>query len=161
VSLCLYDLWMMRHWAANCWHLPHSPHAIRHPTSESRSVAAGEIAWFTKFLPYYQFITACWCGQHNGGRVRWAEVKLWLLVTTTGRRKWEWSYIASRVHKFGISWGWVVRFTPRPLSSGKWVSTTHWIGGRLDPRGSMDTLARDSCLCRGSNCDLSVVQPVP
>jgi hypothetical protein len=47
--------------------------------------------------------------------------------------------------------------TPVPRYPG-----THWIGGWVGPRAGLDAGARRKilCLCRGSNLDLPIVQPV-
>jgi hypothetical protein len=51
-------------------------------------------------------------------------------------------------------------FTPRPLSPGKRVRGTHWIGGWVGFRAGLEVVAKReiSCACRGSNtvfCELS------
>jgi hypothetical protein len=59
--------------------------------------------------------------------------------------------------------GWVVSFTPRSrFSPGERTPGTHCAGGWVDPRAGLDTEARGKilCLCRGSNLDRPVVQPV-
>jgi hypothetical protein len=38
----------------------------------------------------------------------------------------------------GTSWRWVVRFTPQPLHSRKIATSTHWMGGWVGPRTSLD-----------------------
>jgi hypothetical protein len=54
--------------------------------------------------------------------------------------------------------GWVVSVTPRPRFT---PFGTHWIGGWLGPRAGLDAGARRKiCLCRGSNLDRPIVQPV-
>jgi hypothetical protein len=59
--------------------------------------------------------------------------------------------------------GWVVSVTPRPRFSA-WERTpgTHCTGGWVDLRVGLDTEVRGkiSCLCRGSNLDHPIVQPV-
>jgi hypothetical protein len=59
--------------------------------------------------------------------------------------------------------GWVVSVTPWPLFSS-WEGTpgTHWIGGWVRLRASLDSEARRKILylCRGSNPDRPVVQSV-
>jgi hypothetical protein len=42
----------------------------------------------------------------------------------------------------GISWRWVVRFTTRPLYQEKEPPSTHWIGGWVDPKSSLDDMEK-------------------
>jgi hypothetical protein len=63
----------------------------------------------------------------------------------------------------GTRWGWVVSVTPRPrFSPGERNPGTHCTGGWVGPRAGLDTEATGKilCLCRGSNLDRPVVQPV-
>jgi hypothetical protein len=57
----------------------------------------------------------------------------------------------------------VVSVTPRPrFDPGEWTLGTHFTGGWVGPRAGLDTEARGKilCVCRGSNLDRPVVQPV-
>jgi hypothetical protein len=50
---------------------------------------------------------------------------------------------------------------PSRFSPGKTAPGTHWIGGWVDPRTSLDEVEKkDSWPYRDSNSELSVVQPV-
>jgi hypothetical protein len=63
----------------------------------------------------------------------------------------------------GSRCGWVVSVTPRPrFSPGERTPGTHCTGGWVGLRAGLDTEARGRilCLCRGSNPDRPVVQPV-
>jgi hypothetical protein len=42
----------------------------------------------------------------------------------------------------GISWRWVVSFTPQPLYPQGKIPGTHWIGGWVDPRAGMDDVKK-------------------
>jgi hypothetical protein len=56
-----------------------------------------------------------------------------------------------------------VSVTPRPrFTPGDRTPGTHWTGGWVGPRAGLDTPARGKILylCRGSNLDRLVVQPV-
>jgi hypothetical protein len=55
-------------------------------------------------------------------------------------------------------WGWVVSVTSRP----RFTPGTHWIGGWVGLRAGLDAGARRKilCLCRGSNLEHPIVQPV-
>jgi hypothetical protein len=60
-------------------------------------------------------------------------------------------------------WGWVVSVTPpTALNPEERTPGTHCTGGWVGPRTGLDTEARGEilCLCRGSNLDRPVVQPV-
>jgi len=57
----------------------------------------------------------------------------------------------------------VVSVTPRPLfTPGERIPGTHCTGGWVGPRAGLDTEVRGKilCLCRGSNPNRPVVQPV-
>jgi hypothetical protein len=59
--------------------------------------------------------------------------------------------------------GWVVSITPQPrFNPGERTPGTHWTGGWVGPRASLDTECRGKilCPCRRSNPDRPVVQPV-
>jgi hypothetical protein len=43
----------------------------------------------------------------------------------------------------GTRWRWVVSFTPRPLYHHGKAPDTHWIGGWVGPRSSLDTCRRE------------------
>jgi hypothetical protein len=68
------------------------------------------------------------------------------------------------IHHLGASWGWVVSVTPRPrFTPGERTPGTHWIAGWVGVRAGLDTDARGKKyfrLCRGSNLDRPLVQPV-
>jgi hypothetical protein len=49
----------------------------------------------------------------------------------------EWMY-SSTFLDLGTSWTWVVSFTPRQLYPGERAPGTHWIGGWVGPRTSLD-----------------------
>jgi len=52
-----------------------------------------------------------------------------------------WSRITSpHVLNLGFRWKKVLRFTPRPLNSQGKPRITHWIGGKVGPRTSLDVL---------------------
>jgi hypothetical protein len=54
------------------------------------------------------------------------------------------------------------QFHDRALALGKGPPSTHWTGGWVGPRAGMNTQARVKilCLCRGSNLDRLIVQPI-
>jgi hypothetical protein len=59
--------------------------------------------------------------------------------------------------------GWVVSVAPRPrFTPGERTPGTHCTGGWVGPRVGPDTedIGKILCLCRGSNLDRPVVQPV-
>jgi hypothetical protein len=67
------------------------------------------------------------------------------------------------IHDLGTRWGWVVSITPLPrFTPGERTPGTHCTEGWVGPRAGLDTAARGKflCLCRGSNPDRPVVQPV-
>jgi hypothetical protein len=41
-----------------------------------------------------------------------------------------------------LSWKWVVSFKPRPLYPQERTTCTHWIGGWVDPRASLDDVEK-------------------
>jgi hypothetical protein len=49
----------------------------------------------------------------------------------------EWRY-SSTILELGIKWRWVVSFTSRPLYFKERTTGTHWIGGLIGPRASLD-----------------------
>jgi hypothetical protein len=58
---------------------------------------------------------------------------------------------------------WVVSVTPRPrFTPGERTPGTHWTGGWVGPRAGLDIEdgGKILCLCRESNPDSPVVQPV-
>jgi hypothetical protein len=62
-------------------------------------------------------------------------------------------------HEMGVSGQ---RHAPAALTLGERTPGTHCTGGWVGPRAGLDTEDRGKilCLCRGSNLDLPVVQPV-
>jgi hypothetical protein len=61
----------------------------------------------------------------------------------------------------GASWRWAVSFTTRPLYPRGRAPGTHSIGGWVGPRAGVDDVEKRKFLTlRGSNSDLSVIQPV-
>jgi hypothetical protein len=54
------------------------------------------------------------------------------------------------------------RHVPAALKPGERTHVTHWTGGWVGSRAGLDTELRGKilCLCRGSNFDRLVVQPV-
>jgi hypothetical protein len=63
----------------------------------------------------------------------------------------------------GARWGRIVNVTPRPwFNSGERNPNTHCTGGWMGPRADLVTEARGKIfrLCRGSNLDHPVVQPL-
>jgi hypothetical protein len=57
---------------------------------------------------------------------------------------------------------WSASRPGRTFTPGERTPTTHWTGGWVGPRASLDTQARGKilCPCRGSNLDRPVVQPI-
>jgi hypothetical protein len=57
---------------------------------------------------------------------------------------------------------WSASRPGRPFTPGERTPGTHWTGGWVSPRASLDTGDRRKilCPCRGSNPDHPVVQPV-
>jgi hypothetical protein len=69
------------------------------------------------------------------------------------RQGWEEVWLLL-ILNLGTRWGWVVSITPRPrFTPGERTPGTHWTGGWVGPRASLDAEARRKilCLCRGSN----------
>jgi hypothetical protein len=93
--------------------------------------------------------------------VWWCKVKL--------SRYMPWRHMGgkggiARTHfNLGTRWGWVVSVTPQPrFTPGEKTPGTHWIGGWVGPRTSLDAGARRKILCpwRRSSLDHLIVQPI-
>jgi hypothetical protein len=82
---------------------------------------------------------------------------------TPWRRLWGEEVQLIFILDLGTRWGWVVSVTPLPrFTPGERTPGTHCTGGWVGPRTGLDTEGREQilCLCRGSNPDRPVVQPV-
>jgi hypothetical protein len=58
-------------------------------------------------------------------------------------RKWRYS---STILDLDTWWRWVVSFTPMPLYPHGKSPSTHWIGGRVDPRVGLDDVEKSKFL---------------
>jgi hypothetical protein len=90
--------------------------------------------------------------------------KNWSRPTTRHEGAWgERRYIHQLILDLGTRWGWVISVTRRPrFSPGERTPGTHCTGGWVGPSAGLDTEARGKILrlCRRSNLDHPVVQPV-
>lgn len=74
---------------------------------------------------------------------------------------WRLGGIYSLVLNLSIIWGWVARFTPKPLYPRR-VLATHWSGVWVGLRGGTDALKKNRipCSCQARNPDSPNVQAV-
>jgi hypothetical protein len=91
------------------------------------------------------------------------KVKLSLCLTNLALRHegvWRSGCIDPHFLDLGISWRWVVSFTPGRITPGERATGTHWIGGSVNPRAGLNDVRENSWPHRDSNYDPSVGQPV-
>jgi hypothetical protein len=72
-----------------------------------------------------------------------------------GRRLREWRY-SSTVLDHGTRWRRVVSFTIRPLHSDEGAPSTHWLGGWVGSRASLDAMEK-----RKISCPMPGTEPQP
>jgi hypothetical protein len=124
------------------WNQPTSQHGV---TNQNKIVCC---CWTTscRLFPFqqYQYITV-------------KAVPLHAMEALGGRRYSSYSFLTSALD----GGEWSASRPGRVLPPGKRTPGTHWIGGWVGPRAGLDAGARRKiCLCRGSNLDRPIVQPV-